>query len=112
MRITPSSSLFLATLAISSSSSALAAPTEQQAVERSGFPSSSSIRSAFMAARGDTFDMDVGGSDYRPSQSDTTLRMSMHQARGGLLPLVEGILPDPVKGIVPASWTLCVAFSA
>ncbi|OSD00822.1 hypothetical protein PYCCODRAFT_635231 [Trametes coccinea BRFM310] len=97
MRITPSSSFFLATLAISSSSSALAAPTEQQAVERSGFPSSSSIRSAFMATRGDAFDMEVGGSNY--GSSGPSLHMSTHQTRG-VVQTLEGLLPAPVGDVV------------
>ncbi|CDO73433.1 hypothetical protein BN946_scf185013.g68 [Trametes cinnabarina] len=97
MRITPSSSFFLATLAISSSSSSLAAPTEQQAVERSGFPSSSNVHSGFMAARGDTFDMRVGGDDDRSSQSMASLHMSTHQERQleSLIPILDGL---PVIG--------------
>ncbi|KAI0654463.1 hypothetical protein C8Q70DRAFT_521252 [Cubamyces menziesii] len=100
MRITPSSSFILATLAISSSSSSLAAPTEHNALERSAYPSSSRINSALVAARGDTYSMEFGNADNRhdgTSQSIADVKMSTHDRRqlGALLDVLDGL---PVVG--------------
>ena len=64
MKISSSSSLFLAaTLAISSSSSTLAAPAEHGPAEFGALSSSSSIRSLALAGRGDDIRFSAGGPD-------------------------------------------------
>ncbi|KAI0368881.1 hypothetical protein BV20DRAFT_1053646 [Pilatotrama ljubarskyi] len=95
MRITPSSSLFLATLAISSSSSSLAAPTEPGSLDMSALSSSSSIRSRVMMGRHDSFDLKMGEAPPG-SLPDTETHMSMQRRQlESLLPILEGL---PIVG--------------
>ncbi|KAH9849204.1 hypothetical protein C2E23DRAFT_862064 [Lenzites betulinus] len=97
MRISQSSSLFLATLAISSSSSTLAAPTEPGSLDTTGLSSSSSIRSLAMAGRaGDSMSLDFGGPAHQANSAtvtDTSIHLS-HDRRdllGPLLSLLDGL---------------------
>ncbi|KAI0354628.1 hypothetical protein OH77DRAFT_473241 [Trametes cingulata] len=95
MRITPSSSLFLATLAISSSSSSLAAPTEPGSLDMSALSSSSSIRSMVMMGRDESFDVKMGQAPPG-SLPATDTRMSLQRRQlESLLPILEGL---PVVG--------------
>ncbi|KAI0334062.1 hypothetical protein GY45DRAFT_1334534 [Cubamyces sp. BRFM 1775] len=109
MRISHSSSLILATLAISSSSSSLAAPTEHNSLEQSTYPSSSGLHSALMAARGDTYSMQVGGDRHDgTSQSIANIQMSTHERRQlesllpllGSIPVIGGPLSSLIDGIL------------
>ena len=70
---TTSSSLLLATLAISASSTALAAPTEPEAGEQAMVPSSSSnFRSIAMLGHRDTARVAVGESSLQEIQKGNT----------------------------------------
>ncbi|OBZ78813.1 hypothetical protein A0H81_01378 [Grifola frondosa] len=109
MRISTSSSLFLATLAISSSSSSLAAPTEQGALEYSSFPSSSRMYSMATTPRRDIIDSDIshGHSAAGGSHSIATGAQHAHDRRqlDPLLNTLSGLLGpafDPVlKALAP-----------
>ncbi|KAL1951741.1 hypothetical protein VTO73DRAFT_890 [Trametes versicolor] len=98
MRISHSSSLFLATLAISSSSSTLAAPTEPGSLDTTGLPSSSSMRSLAMIGRGEGVSVNVAENSH--GQMSTSLHMTRADRRDllGLGALLDGLGGLPVVG--------------
>ncbi|EJF67289.1 hypothetical protein DICSQDRAFT_165119 [Dichomitus squalens LYAD-421 SS1] len=98
---TTSSSLFLAALAMSSSSAALAAPTEPDAGEHAMVSStSSSMRSIVMAGRAETADVHVGDVSFGGTNhvGANAPHVELHHDRRqfeSLLPTLEGL---PVVG--------------
>ena len=64
MKLSSSSSLFLATLALSSSST-LAAPADPVGMEHNALATSSSFRSLALAGRADEVVVDIGAPSYR-----------------------------------------------
>ncbi|KAI0640089.1 hypothetical protein C8Q77DRAFT_1152992 [Trametes polyzona] len=115
MRISHSSSFFLATLAISSSTSSLAAPTEPGSLDTASFPSSSSMHALAVAGRGEAVSFDIGGpnrpigNDHRTNaEAFPTAEMHMSHDRRGIdllgiirgLPLVGDILVPVLQQIL------------
>ncbi|KAI0962146.1 hypothetical protein AcV7_001049 [Taiwanofungus camphoratus] len=84
MRLTPSSSLLLATLALSSSSSSLAAPTDGQGLADHDLLSSSS--SGAISARGDSTNLNMG-------VGDTRIHLGMHSSPEQVARPVHGMHP-------------------
>ncbi|KAI0652525.1 hypothetical protein C8Q79DRAFT_104891 [Trametes meyenii] len=105
MRVSHSSSLFLAALAVSSSTSSFAAPTEPGTLGTSAVSSSSSIRSLAMLGRDDSMMVSVQGPNQHQGGavvvSDHVAEMHSHHRRQleSLIPTLAGLpLVGPILG--------------
>ncbi|KAI0756390.1 hypothetical protein C8Q80DRAFT_26920 [Daedaleopsis nitida] len=102
MRISSSSSVLLATLAFSTSSTTLAAPVEHPAA----FPSSSSLRSVAMARADDSMHMHVNAGEQPRLRTEAEYTPGAHVDRHGRRQLLSGLEPTlgpllgPVDGLV------------
>ncbi|OJT09583.1 hypothetical protein TRAPUB_13960 [Trametes pubescens] len=103
MRISHSSSLFLATLAISSSSSTLAAPTEPGSLDTTAPPSSSSFRSLAMIGREDGISFNAGENSHGQMGTDRRDLLGLGALLDGLggLPVVGPLLAPIIKALEP-----------